>query len=131
MRQLVNEERIRCPRIHFSQSKSWENGHPHTFSTTVPSVWNCLEPDLQSAASLASFKFCLNTTCSLPPIVHSTAHCQAVPPTCMRPWRYINLYCIILLNLCLVEAQRCLIYSVLKSGLSVVEYLPLCRRVTG
>jgi len=32
----------------------------HTFSTAVPSVWNSLEPDFQSAASL-TFKFHLKT----------------------------------------------------------------------
>ena len=36
--------------------------------------------------------------CSLLPIVHSTIHCQAAPPVCMRPWVLCQfvLHCIVL-----------------------------------
>jgi len=57
----------------------------HAFPTVVPSVWNSLEANLPSASSLVSFKSCLKTACSLPPInlVRSMVHCQAAP-RCLR-----------------------------------------------
>ena len=68
------------------------------FSTAVPSVWNSLESGLWCAASLASFKSSLKTALSMPPVLHSTVHCQAATPIRTRPWTLYEfvLYCIVL-----------------------------------
>jgi len=68
------------------------------FSTAV--LWNSLESDLWCAPSLASFKSSLKTALSMPPVLHSTVHCQAATPIRTRPWTLYEfvlyyMYCIV------------------------------------
>ena len=65
------------------------------FYPAVRSVWNSLEPNLQSATLLSHSP--PSNPASVTPAVHSTVHCQAAPPIRTRHWTLYKLYCILLL----------------------------------